>query len=132
MEEPGSFIDFFQALISGTGVLLGFSLASQITILTHVLDLTKVTDKSSEPKKQWILIFFTWFFTIITIILCFCLISFQASTAETPVIMVRDTIKNYVEIAYYLYALVLPILIIISQVICSLNITKILGARTRE
>ncbi len=33
---------FFEGLMGGTGVLLGFTLASQITILTHVLNLSEL------------------------------------------------------------------------------------------
>lgn len=131
MEDPVSFIDFFQALVSGTGVLLGFALASQITILTHVLTLSEA-ELSSTLNKQKILIFFTWFFTIINIVLIFCLVIFQSATTEKPYVDVRIELFPYARFAYYAYMYILPGLIIISQFKCSYVITKMLRRRAKE
>jgi hypothetical protein len=130
MPNPGDYTNFFQGLIGGTGVLLGFTLASQITILTHVLDLSEL-DLISNPNKNKILIILTWFFSFVTIILSFCLVTFHAASTDKPEVYVRDELAACVRIAYLAY-IFLPVLIVVSQIICSYVITKMLRRRAKE
>lgn len=127
MPNLGNHIDFFQGLIGGTGVLLGFTLASQINILTHVLDLSEsdLVAKSNLNKK---LIYLTWFFSLVTAVLCFCLLIFHWATSDKPYVYVRDELATLAQIAYLAY-IFLPVVIFISQFCCSFIITERLRRR---
>lgn len=112
--------DFFPALISGIGVLLGFTLASQIVILFQLIVLPEANTSKLTHKYIEVFIISSWFCTIISIFSVYCLwilsnvisIDYKVEVAQPKV----------VESAYCLYLSSL-ILIVIFQIFCSALIT---------
>lgn len=120
-------IDFFQGLISGTGVFLGFTLASQITILSSVFDKSKSNSASASINTDKGIIFcvFSWLFVLLSIILSCCLWYFHLATApENGITGLVEELAKYVESAYGLYFWVLVLTNII-QIISAIYITAL-------
>ena len=112
--------DFFQGLISGIGVLLGFTLASQVTILSQVFVLWKENSPSSHREKSLLYKILSWFFTFISSCLSLSLWIFHLATAPGRVLIVENA--KAVNVANWIYVIVL-ILITFFQISCSVVIT---------
>lgn len=113
--------DFFQGLISGTGVLLGFTLASQIVILFQMIVLPEANTSTLKHKYFKVFIISSWLCTIISIFSAYCI--WILSNAISGDYNVNVTYHpGFVQSAYYLYLGSL-ILIIVFQFFCSAFIT---------
>ncbi|NLJ49574.1 MAG: hypothetical protein GX428_08325 [Candidatus Atribacteria bacterium] len=122
-------IDFFQGLISGTGVLLGFTLASQIAILLQFFSSLEAK-RSSLPQESskvykfssWASIILSWACTTISALLIYCLVTFNAAILSNPKVIVPVELKDSVNLAFCLYKialyLILGLQVSISFAIC--------------
>lgn len=121
-------MEFIQGLISGIGILLGFTLASQLIVLFEALEQEKkdfsegIEQKEKEIRKLFSIL--SWFFTIITVILSAGLYILQLSTVpDSNIVGVPDNMVSFVKFAIWAYLAVL-VLLIFFQLYSSITITK--------
>lgn len=123
-------MEFIQGLISGIGILLGFTLASQLIVLFEALEQEKkdfsegIEQKEKEIRKLFSIL--SWFFTIITVILSAGLYILQLSIfleKDKENLYVAGNMVGWVNFAIWGYVIVL-VLLNVFQFCSSMKITQ--------